>query len=222
MSYIKTTVLGRSSSVANGQVIAAPTAGAHNLVCKVTGTGNVSFTAALMGSHDNVTYAQIAQVTASGADVAASVVGVSSDYMFWRLDVSAISGAGAVLEGYMVNVGAISAGGPSSSVSAAIASQSTAVAANKLILKASPGNFYGAQAVTGGTAGYLMLFDAVDAPADGAVTPKKVWNVAANGTIEVGYQAPIRMAVGATLVFSSTGPFTKTASATAFLSGECV
>lgn len=104
----------------------------------------------------------------------------------------------------------------------ALTPSATAVAASSLVLKASAGNLYGVQIATGGTAGYLMLFNAVAAPADGVVTPIKVYSIAANASLEVGYDIPLRFGTGITAVFSSTGPFTKTASATAFISGEVV
>lgn len=111
-------------------------------------------------------------------------------------------------------------GGASDSTAVALASVSTPAAASNLVLRAAPCNFYGAQVCTAAVAGYLMLFDAIAAPPDGTVTPKKVWAVAANTAIELDYVPPIRMSTGAVLVFSSTGQFTKTASATAFMSGE--
>lgn len=108
----------------------------------------------------------------------------------------------------------------SSAAAQGIATVATATAQSSLVLKASPGNFYGANA-TSTAAGYLMLFDATSAPADGTVTPKKVWAVAANGSCSIAFDLPLVMAVGITLVFSSTGPFTKTA-ATCFMSGEAI
>ncbi|MFA5898356.1 MAG: hypothetical protein WC829_04505 [Hyphomicrobium sp.] len=99
---------------------------------------------------------------------------------------------------------------------------STPIAAGTLTLQTDPCTFYGANITTVATAGYLMLFDAIAAPADGTVTPVKVWIVAANSTLEVGYTTGLAMAIGATLVFSSTGPFSKTVSASVFMSGEAV
>jgi len=111
--------------------------------------------------------------------------------------------------------------GPTGASGAALTSTATGAASSSVVLKAAPGNFFGANC-TATVSGYLMLFDSVAAPADGTVTPKKVWAMSAGSSIEVGYFVPLRMAVGVTLVFSSTGPFTKTASATAFMSGEAL
>jgi len=110
--------------------------------------------------------------------------------------------------------------GPTTATGAGLAPTATETAQSSVVLKAGPGNFYGANC-TSTVAGYLMLFDAVSVPADGTVTPKKVWSMSANSSIEVGYFVPLRMNVGITLAFSATGPFTKTA-ATAFMSGEAL
>lgn len=70
---------------------------------------------------------------------------------------------------------------------------------------------------TGGTAGYLMTFDATSAPIDGAVTPRDCIRTAANTTFSMNYGETAEPYVtGMVVVFSSTGCFSKTASATAF------
>lgn len=104
----------------------------------------------------------------------------------------------------------------------AIAYQATILAASNLVLKASAGNLYDAYVTTGATAGYLMIFDAVSAPADGTVRPVECVVVPANSTtsIWVAGSPPEAYTTGITMVFSSTGCFTKTASATAFLHGR--
>jgi hypothetical protein len=96
----------------------------------------------------------------------------------------------------------------------------TATAAGSLVVKASPGNLYGYNVVSGASAGYLMLFDATSAPADGVVTPKGVMVVPANSSLVVDRSVPVRFTTGIVMVFSTTGPFTKTVSATAFLAGD--
>ncbi len=95
------------------------------------------------------------------------------------------------------------------------------VASSGVVLRTGTTNLAGLNVVTGGTAGYVMLFDAATVPADGAVTPLRCMPVAANTGIDVNFRAaPLRFDVGAVVVFSSTGCFTKTASATAFLAGD--
>lgn len=109
---------------------------------------------------------------------------------------------------------------PNTSAGAGVNSGTSTVATGSLVVKAGPGNLYGICATNGASAGYLMIFDAVSAPADGVVTPRKVYVMAANSTIAFDFDVPLRFATGITMVFSTTGPFTKTASATAFLSGD--
>ena len=96
----------------------------------------------------------------------------------------------------------------------------TPAVASSVVLKASPGTLYGLSATLGATAGYVMVFDATSAPADGAVTPKYCWAVPANGSLAMGWPTAAAFATGIVAVFSSTGCFTKTASATAFLTGQ--
>jgi hypothetical protein len=94
----------------------------------------------------------------------------------------------------------------------------TSAAASALVIKASAGNLGRVGITTGANAGYLMLFNATTAPADGAVAPVSAYTVAANSTLEMDYSgAALQFATGMVAVFSTTGPFTKTASATAMI-----
>ena len=106
---------------------------------------------------------------------------------------------------------------PQTSAGGAIVPVATTVAAASLIGKASGGNLYSVNVCVGATAGYLMLFDSATVPADGTVTPKFVMSLAANTSFTTDWDLPVRFSTGCTAVFSSTGPFTKTASATAFI-----
>ncbi len=108
------------------------------------------------------------------------------------------------------------------SASAAPSSVQTATASASLTVKGSAGNLYGYECCAGASAGYLMVFDATSAPADGTVTPRRVHAIAANASLSRSFNPPIRFSTGIVLVFSTTGPFTKTASATAFLAGDYV
>jgi hypothetical protein len=101
-----------------------------------------------------------------------------------------------------------------------LAAVATAALASSLVLKSSAGNLMSLDAVVGATGGFLMLFDATSAPADGAVTPKWVYPIPASGALNMGWINPLSFATGIVAVFSSTGPFTKTASSTAFISGQ--
>lgn len=118
-----------------------------------------------------------------------------------------------------VGVGAVAIA-PQSSANGAIAGVVSAAVEGSHVLKASAGNLYRVSITTGGTAGYLMVFNATTAPADGAVTPTMCRVIAANSTLSVTVDGmPVRFSTGITAVFSSTGCFTKTISATAFIEG---
>jgi hypothetical protein len=109
---------------------------------------------------------------------------------------------------------------PTSSANGAIAPIVSTVAESAHILKASAGNLYRASVTAGASAGFLMVFNATTAPADGAVTPLVCRPVAANGQVEANFAGlPARFSTGITAVFSTTGCFTKTASATASFEG---
>ena len=101
----------------------------------------------------------------------------------------------------------------------ALASVATSVAASSLVLKGSAGNLFSLMA-TATVSGWLLLFDATSAPADGTVTPKWAYPILAGGALNMAWLNPLVFATGVTVVFSTTGPFTKTASATAFISGQ--
>lgn len=125
-------------------------------------------------------------------------------------------------------IGAVAAGtgtaavalAPTSASTGGIAAVVTSVAGSNVVVKASAGNLYGFNVCLGGTAGYVMVFNATSKPVDGTVTPIKVYAVAANQSLEVGFSPPLYCSTGITIAFSSTGPFSLTASATAFLSGD--
>lgn len=96
----------------------------------------------------------------------------------------------------------------------------TAVSAGR-VLRVGTTNLAGLNVVSGASAGYVMLFDAASVPADGAVAPLRCITIAPNTTIDLNFRgSPLRFDVGAVIVFSTTGCFTKTASATAFLAGD--
>lgn len=110
---------------------------------------------------------------------------------------------------------------PSSDSSAAITPVVSTAAESNHVLKAAAGNFYGATITNGAAAGYVMVFNATSAPADGAVTPLYCWAMpATTSTLGVGFDYPARFSTGITIVYSTTGCFTKTASATAMFSAQ--
>lgn len=111
---------------------------------------------------------------------------------------------------------------PVTAAPAAVLSSQSTVAEGSRVAKASAGNLYGFECCSGASAGYLMVFDSATVPAEGAVAPKLVYAVAANTSFARQVTYPFRCTTGITLVFSTTGPFTKTISATAFLAAHYV
>lgn len=111
---------------------------------------------------------------------------------------------------------------PQSNANGAIVSVVSTAAESSHIIKGAAANAYGCNWNTGATSGWFLLLNATTVPADGAVTPVKFYQVAANSTLGVDFTSggvPIRLGTGAVWTFSSTGPFTLTKSATAV--GSC-
>jgi hypothetical protein len=107
---------------------------------------------------------------------------------------------------------------PSSSSNFAITPGSSAGLEASHVLKASAGNLYSLYVLTTSAAGYLMTFNATSAPSNGAVTPVECIPVFASSYAEINFSgAPSdHYSNGIVAVFSTTGPFTLTASATVF------
>lgn len=116
----------------------------------------------------------------------------------------------------------VTGGTPSSASTSAVATVRTTAAAGSQVVKASPGNLYGFSVVAGASAGYVLIYDSTTVPADGATQPVVALPVAANAGLQFDFPTPRRFNTGIVMVFSTTGPFTKTISATAFLSGAFV
>ena len=100
---------------------------------------------------------------------------------------------------------------PSGAAGAAIAPVCSTAAEASHVLKASGGNLYGVSGYIG-AAGWIMLFDAASAPADGPVTPVTWLYVPQAGSWSLDWGAtPQLFANGIVVAASSTGPLTKTA-----------
>ena len=90
-----------------------------------------------------------------------------------------------------------------------------------IVLKTGTAVLAGMNVTTGAAAGYVLVFDAAAVPADGAVTPLRCLPVAANTGVDINFRgSPLKFDTGAVVVFSTTGCYTKTASATAFIAGD--
>lgn len=111
---------------------------------------------------------------------------------------------------------------PSSASTVGIAPIVSASVESNHVFKGSAGNLYSLSVTNGTASGYLLLFNATTAPADGAVTPLACYGMpSANSTFALSFgSVPAYYSTGITAVFSTTGCFTKTASATAFFSGQ--
>lgn len=95
----------------------------------------------------------------------------------------------------------------------------TPALAGSLIIAAAPTSLMSIDIATGGVPGWLMLFNQTTVPADGVVTPLKAYPVAANSSLRVRFNpGGLAFSVGCVAVFSTTGPFTKTLNASAFIS----
>jgi hypothetical protein len=110
---------------------------------------------------------------------------------------------------------------PTSNAAAGITPVVSSAVESGHVLKASAGNLYSVYVTTGAVAGFLMVFNSTTVPADGAVTPIECQPAPANGIASLTFNpGPVESySTGISVAFSTTGCFTKTASATAFFHG---
>lgn len=113
---------------------------------------------------------------------------------------------------------AVLGGKKASAYEAGITPVVSAAAEASHLIKAAPGNLYSLYVTTStSSAGYLMTFNAVSVPPDGAVTPVECVYVPTSGTVSINFDGPPDIySRGIVAVFSSTGCFSKTASPIAF------
>lgn len=109
---------------------------------------------------------------------------------------------------------------PNSAAGSAAAFTANAAVGGSLIAKASPGNLYALNVTAGASALYVMVTNTTTVPADGAVTPVWCMPLAANAGLDKIFNPPLRGTTGLTVVASTTGCYTKTISATAFISAQ--
>ena len=91
--------------------------------------------------------------------------------------------------------------------------------AGSMGIKIAPGCLLAVYATTSGSAGYLMVFNSLTVPADGAVTPRNCVYIPATTTIGLDFapQPPEWYSTGITVAFSTTGCFTKTLTPVSFI-----
>lgn len=125
-----------------------------------------------------------------------------------------------IVPGYQATTGC--PGGSTFCWAPAATPANSAAAESNHVFKASAGTLFGLSVTSGASAGYVLVFNATTAPADGAVTPVACYALAANQTLGIAFTPfPLAMSTGITAVFSTgANCFTKTASASAFFLGE--
>lgn len=102
----------------------------------------------------------------------------------------------------------------------------TALNSFGIVVKASPGNFYGGSVIAGATAGFLIAYNATTVPAAGATLTAGLIlgavSVSANGSAAIGeYNIADRFSVGVVLLFSTTlATNTNPANASVFIRGR--
>lgn len=110
---------------------------------------------------------------------------------------------------------------PSSASGAAIAAVVSTAVETGHVVKNSAGNLYSVSVTTGASAGRVLVHNTTAVPAAGAVTPVDCAIVAANSTVMLSYDPPLRLGTGISVSFSTASTcFTQTDSATAFISGK--
>lgn len=163
------------------------------------------------------------KVTSSFANLGEAVVFPALGYRM-RCRVTALTGADATLRYDVLDsfgdMPETAANLPSSSAGLAPTTLATVALAGSLSVKNSAGNLFGlnVKSPSGAAALQIMLIDSATLPAEGPVTPKKVYDLAAGGTFEDEFNPPIRFSAGIQVVLSTTGPFTKTIALTTNLS----
>lgn len=114
--------------------------------------------------------------------------------------------------------------GSVTSLSSATHIQTAALAANQIITASAHSltSFeVSADSTLSGAAWWIMIYDATSAPSDGAVTPAKCYALPSGATSFNGaFNQPPAFTAGIVIGVSTTGCFTKTASAHAFISGD--
>lgn len=134
--------------------------------------------------------------------------------------IETVEPAGAGIERQVVTIGLRGSG--TADVFASVAGVTSAALEGSHVLLSGPGTLWDLDVVIGAVSGWLMLFDAVSAPADGAVVPAlwvPIYSDGTQGYYQRSWRKGRAFATGITAVYSSTGPLVKTVSATALFSG---
>lgn len=208
-----------SSATLSGSVSATTSAtAAATPAAVVAGTGKPIYISLFSELFTRLSFGGVPLALGQAAMAGSLPVAIASDQGVLGVNLSQVGGGAVPSLGTGI-LGVTVA--PTSTAAAAIVPVVSTAAEGSHVLKASAGNLYGVYATVGASAGYLMVFNATSAPADGAVTPLVCVPVAANQVTSFSFPGgvPARFGTGITAVFSTTGCFTKTISATAFISG---
>jgi hypothetical protein len=110
---------------------------------------------------------------------------------------------------------------PTNGSAAGLAATVSSAAESSHVMCSAACNAYDFFVTTGAAAGFLLWFDATSAPVDGAVTPNGCISIAATSSGGPPPSTiPRRFSTGLTLVYSTTGCFNQTKSATAFFNAR--
>lgn len=96
------TKLGALSAVGQAYPVQSKSSGSHSITVSLAGTGALVFVGALMGSNDNKNWAVAAAVSASGNGTAVGTAQTTTDYAFWALAATSLTGTGVVASGVLL------------------------------------------------------------------------------------------------------------------------
>lgn len=110
---------------------------------------------------------------------------------------------------------------PSSATAAGITPVVSAALESNHVIKNAAGNFISGYVTTGAVAGWLLLANSAAAPTAGgaAIAPLACVIAPVNSTTSITPPVPMIFSTGITMVFSTSGCLTNTASTTVFFSG---
>jgi hypothetical protein len=96
-----------------------------------------------------------------------------------------------------------------------------AAVGSSLVAKSIGADLYDVNVVSGASAGYVLVLDSKTVPGNVAVTPALCLPLAANTGIDINLRAaPMLFQTGIVVLFSTTGCYLNTASATAFIAAS--
>lgn len=95
------TDLGALTAVGQGYPKQAKSTGSHTVTVSLLAAGAITYVGVLMGSNDNLNWSAVAALSATGTDSATATASVSTDYAYWRHDVTTLTGVGVLCRATM-------------------------------------------------------------------------------------------------------------------------